>query len=37
MSQSLQRLHRISTGVLSLFACVLLAGGLASCNQQQQQ
>src|SRR5271168_4483166 len=32
MSQSLQRLHRISTGVLSLFACVLLAGGLTSCN-----
>ncbi len=32
MSQSLQRLHRISTGALSLFACVLLAGGLASCN-----
>ncbi len=32
MSQSLQRPHRISTGVLSLLACVLLAGGLASCN-----
>jgi hypothetical protein len=32
MSQSLQRLHRISTGVLSLFACVLLAGGITSCN-----
>jgi hypothetical protein len=32
MSQSVHRLNRISRGILSLFACGLLAGGLASCN-----
>ena len=32
MPPSMHRLHRISKGILSLFACCLLAGSLASCN-----
>jgi hypothetical protein len=32
MPPSSQRPHRISAGILSLLACILLAGGLASCN-----
>jgi hypothetical protein len=32
MPQSLQRTHRIFTGILSLLACILLAAGLASCG-----
>ena len=32
MAQLMHRPHRISQGILSLFACGLLAGGLVSCN-----
>src|ERR1700691_4932653 len=32
MPPSMHRPNRIAKGVLSLFACTLLAGGLGSCN-----
>ena len=32
MPLSMRRRNRISKGILSLFACSLLAGGLTSCN-----